>query len=403
MPLRSPRGRPRQVLSLFAAIGALALSVGGTLRAAGSGTTQQDAGLSCKALLAGGLSTGDGVYWIDPTGGDRADAFQAYCDMTSNTGVPGIDRGHPRDLTNLAIDHAPTTTALSASSTAVAALQPFTLTATVGAVAPGAGGPTGTVTFFDGAMRVGTATSSGGVATLTMTGHIPGAHAFTARYDGGGNFAASTSAPAGVTVRDLAQSTLTFAYPINGQQFFGLRVTLGAMVIALAGGVTPTGSVAFFDGGTLLGTAPLSAGVAHLSTNALPVGARLIYSVYLGNATWAPSVSSPAAYNVFTGTTPLTVPMTLTSPVAPTPLGDPMAFHVAFVPLPGNETPTGTVVFLADNTLLGTAPISKFDGLARAELTTSALSAGVHLISAVYVGDAVFGAIAAGPILREVR
>jgi len=298
----------------------------------------------------------------------------------------------------LTIAPASTTTGLSAMPTTVAVLQPLKLTATVGVVAPGAGVPAGSVTFFDGATPIGSAVVSGGVAALILNGVAPGPHAFTAMFTGGGNFAASTSAPANVTVRDPAQSTFTLAFPTNSPTAFGQRATLAAIVLPLAGAVAPTGSVAFLDGGTLLGTAPLSGGVAQLSTTALSVGPHFIFAVYLGNATFASSVSSPTVHNVFSGTPPQLAPMTVSGSAPQTTLGEPVTFTVTITPSSG--VATGTVVFLVDNTLLGTATLLSS---MQAQVTTSGLSAGIHVVSAIYVGDGVFGAAAAGPIVHRVQ
>ncbi len=50
------------------------------------GDSQQNAARSCSAILYAGGSQGDGIYWIDPTGGSTADAYLAYCDMTTDGG-----------------------------------------------------------------------------------------------------------------------------------------------------------------------------------------------------------------------------------------------------------------------------------------------------------------------------
>ncbi len=41
---------------------------------------------SCKAILDGGGNQGDGVYTIDPDGGDTDNAFEVYCDMSTAGG-----------------------------------------------------------------------------------------------------------------------------------------------------------------------------------------------------------------------------------------------------------------------------------------------------------------------------
>jgi len=51
-----------------------------------NGQTQAVAGLSCKSILNDGFSIGDGTYWINPDGGSTTNAFQVYCDMTTDGG-----------------------------------------------------------------------------------------------------------------------------------------------------------------------------------------------------------------------------------------------------------------------------------------------------------------------------
>jgi len=62
-------------------LGQMAISM-----ASGGGGTQTKAGLNCKAIKNMFSSASNGLYWIDPTGGDTSDAFQAYCDMTTDGG-----------------------------------------------------------------------------------------------------------------------------------------------------------------------------------------------------------------------------------------------------------------------------------------------------------------------------
>ena len=50
------------------------------------GSSQNMANKSCKIILDSKPSAGDGVYWLDPNLGDPGDAFQAYCDMTTDGG-----------------------------------------------------------------------------------------------------------------------------------------------------------------------------------------------------------------------------------------------------------------------------------------------------------------------------
>ncbi|WP_030356027.1 Ig-like domain-containing protein, partial [Streptomyces scopuliridis] len=138
--------------------------------------------------------------------------------------------------------------------------QPKTLTATVTAVPPGAGTPTGTVSFFDGATLLGTATLSGGVATFSVSTLGIGSHSLTAVYNGSPNFTGSTSPVDIQTVTQAATTTMLTSAP--DPSVFGQAKTLTATVTPVPPGAgTPTGTVSFFDGATLLGTATLTGGV----------------------------------------------------------------------------------------------------------------------------------------------
>src|SRR5207245_3241693 len=85
-------------------------------------------------------------------------------------------------------------TAPTPTPTPTALGQTAPLNATVSAVAPAVGVPTGTVTFRDGATVIGTATLVNGSASISISTLAVGTHPLTAAYGGNATFAASTSA-----------------------------------------------------------------------------------------------------------------------------------------------------------------------------------------------------------------
>ena len=85
-----------------------------------------------------------------------------------------------------------TTTTLSSSSNPSVYGQAVTFAATVTSAGPST--PTGTVRFKDGTLGIGSATLSGGVATLTKSTLAVGTHTITAQYVGDAETAQSTSA-----------------------------------------------------------------------------------------------------------------------------------------------------------------------------------------------------------------
>jgi MYXO-CTERM domain-containing protein len=96
-----------------------------------------------------------------------------------------------------AVTVAKSATALGSSLNPSVSGDAVTFTATVTAVAPGAGLPTGTMTFSSDGAVIGTGSLDGaGKATLTTSALAIGTHAVTAAYGGDAKFGTSASAPA---------------------------------------------------------------------------------------------------------------------------------------------------------------------------------------------------------------
>ena len=149
-----------------------------------------------------------------------------------------------------------TTTALTSSVSESVYGQSVTFTATLAAVAPGAGTPTGAVMFMDGSNTLGSGTLSGGVAIFTTSTLTVGSHNLTAVYGGDGNFSTSTSAQLSQPVNQA--STWTSLNSSASSSVYGQSVTFTATVSVISpGGGIPTGIVTFLDGSNTLGTGTL--------------------------------------------------------------------------------------------------------------------------------------------------
>src|SRR5438309_1777811 len=166
--------------------------------------------------------------------------------------------------------------------------QTVTLSATV---TSGAGVPTGTVTFRDGATALGTVTLVNGSASLDVTTLVVGSHSLTAAFNGNATFAASTSAVRTQTVNAGNSSTSLTSSP--NPSTVGQTVTLSSTVSAVAPATgVPTGTVTFRDGATSLGVVTLVNGSASLSISTLAAGSHSLTAVYSGDASFAASTSA---------------------------------------------------------------------------------------------------------------
>ena len=166
--------------------------------------------------------------------------------------------------------------------------QSVTLKAVLSAVAPGAGTPTGAVTFKDGSATVGTANLSGGTAITSISTLIGGSHSLTAVYNGDSNFDVSTSPIVTQTVNKASTATSLDVTPASS--VFGQPVTLKATISSSS--VNMTGIVTFKDGATTIGTASVSGGVASLSVSNLSPTFHLLSATYAGDTNYSGSTSS---------------------------------------------------------------------------------------------------------------
>jgi len=171
-----------------------------------------------------------------------APASGNYVNTTSTVTSVEAPPGTPASAT--LIVNAGTGTALTSSLNPSETGKAVTFTATI---TSGAGPPSGTVTFKDGATILGTATLSAGVAAFTTSSLTTGNHNITASYAGGPGFAASVSAVLIQTVN----------IPADSLKLRSLQVLVTPMVAqqsgqAISGAVDSAISEAFGGGGALV-------------------------------------------------------------------------------------------------------------------------------------------------------
>jgi hypothetical protein len=129
------------------------------------------------------------------------------------------------------------------------------------------------------------------VATLTTTKLAVGTDSLTTVYAGNANFNGSTSAAVKEVVAK-AKTTTTLASSANPATH-GTAVTFTATIKPAFPG-SPTGTVTFKDGTTVIGTAGVSATThqAKLTTSKLAVGTHSVTAVYGGGSNYLASTSA---------------------------------------------------------------------------------------------------------------
>jgi RHS repeat-associated protein len=290
-----------------------------------------------------------------------------------------------------------TSISLSSSANPSVVAQSVFFTATVSADAPGTGTPTGTVIFEDAGTTLGIVNVDNiGQATFRTSSLAIGVHTITASYGGDSYFLSSTSSALGQTVNQVS-SSVAVSSSLNPSTF-GQTITLSTTVSAVSPGTgTPTGSVVFLDGITTLSASELDGnGLATYTTNAISAGVRSITVAYSGDTNFASSTSDIFLQTVNQATTATS----LTASPDTTVFSESITFTaIVSVRAPGGGTPTGDVAFIDGDNTLGTGPVGP-SGIAT--FVTPLLSAGTHMITAIYEGDANFTSSSSSAVTHTV-
>jgi ELWxxDGT repeat protein len=308
--------------------------------------------------------------------------------FSANDGVHGIEPWTQKQPANIAITSSPSPSGLG---------QAVTFTVTISAPPGGAGTPTGSVDFTEGAtdLTPGGIALSGGQGTFSTSALAAGNNTITASYSGDGNFASGTaddSAAPQVVAKSTTTTSITGVTP--GAAVFGQPVTFTVVVTPHVPAFRPTGTVIFTDGAVTIGSATLvGAGTTTFSTASLAAGPHSITASYGGDGNYTGSNSAPTSKPIGKASTKATVAL---SP-ATTLYGQPVTFTATItVVAPGAGTPTGSVTFKDASTVLGTGTL---DATSHATFSFATLSVGGHAINATYNGDKSFVASNQSPAI----
>ncbi len=231
-------------------------------------------------------------------------------------------------------------------------------------------GVTGTVTFTSGGVTVGSGTVSGAGTVAITTSTLPaGSDTITASYGGDGNNNSAT----GSTTQTVAKATPVLPAPVATPS---TPTTANSVTLTETVPSGVSGPVTFYNGATVLGTVPVSGGVATLSLPSLPLGANPITASTPGDSNNNPATSPTTTVTVIKATPTVTVTTS-----GPSTYGGTVTITAA-VP-PGT---TGTVTISSGGVTLGSGTVNPTTGTVA--ISTTALPTGTDTITASYGGDA---------------
>ncbi len=360
-----------------------------------------------SATLALFLGNGDGTL-AEPTlyaSGAANPVYLVAADFNgdSQLDVASADRGGDGIgvTLNLTVGQATTNIALATSSNPVLGGQPVTFTAVVtsnhGGPNNGAPADGSIVSFRDGAVEIGTGTLVSGAASFSTSTLSLGTHSISAVYAGGAPFTGSSSAAVSQVVNQNTTRTTLAASPLLS--VIGQTVTFTATVTPSGSG-TPTGTVTFKSGSTVLGSASLNAGVASLTTSFTSVSIRTAQATYAGDAGNKASTSN----TLIMATVKASSAVSLVSSANPAGYGATVIFTATVTsnnggPNGGAPSDGTSINFRDGSKILGTGTLT--GGIAT--FAVSNLSAAKHSINAQFAGSGAFNSSTSSSISQVIN
>ena len=262
-------------------------------------------------------------------------------------------------------------TTLQASTSSVQVGGNVTLTASLSPATV-----TGAVTFYSGSTAIGTANVNAGVATLTTAFVSAGNKALKATFAANASWETSTSNQVSLFVTGSTPDTVVLQV-VPSSLFIGDSPTLTANISP----AEATGTVTFFDGTSLIGSASVTGGAASFVDSLIASGSHSLTAVYSGDTAYISNTSSPEIVTVGNpGSTPTTTTLTLSEYVGY--LEDTVTLTAKVNP----PAATGQVDFYDNGVFLKSVTVSSGTA-AWAQAFTQSYS---NSITAVYDGDATY-------------
>ena len=258
--------------------------------------------------------------------------------------------------------------------------QELVLTATVKPVRPGGGTPSGTVDWM-----IGSTPASGTLANGKAELRLPlaaGRYPVTATYRGDASFNQAASGPLTQAVSKAA-TTLTLSSSQNPSPYNEPpRIAVTVTPVSPAAG-TPTGTVTLELAGKTFDVTLADGKATYAFANYTP-GSQTVDAAYLGDANFAGSDADTLAQSVGKSQPPA---LTVSMPVDPAILGDPLSLTLRLTPPTGvgARPPTGSVTLDPFDAESATKTLSSS---ATVTFSTTAGTNPSGKYTATYTGDA---------------